>query len=124
MIGEKAGRYSLEDELMSFQNRFSSKLGLMLTEEMDRWIRRTRDMIAKDQSLRDTIYTNIQLFNQSRIFDRLLFDWKSKFNHMLNELLIVKGVIKSIECKQDLNDLVHEIDTRKREILFLSVLKK
>lgn len=124
MIGERAGKYSLEDELVNFQSRFTEKLGLMLTEEMDKWIRTMRNIIEKDPSLRDTIYTNIQLYSHSKVFDRNLFDWKLKFQQMLNGLLKVKGVIGTISKKADMSEIIDRIKLKDDELQYISILKK
>lgn len=124
MIGEKAGKYSLESELVTFQQKFTGKLGLLLTEEMDKWIRRMRNMIEEDPLLRDTIYTNLQLYNHSQVFDKTLFKWKLKFQEMLNGLLEVKGIVASIENKVDLAAIVNKIKMEDDELHFISILKK
>lgn len=124
MIGERAGKYSLEDELVNFQKRFTGKLGLMLTEEMDKWIRKMRDVIEEDPSLRDTIYTNIQLYSHSKVFERQIFDWKLKFQEMLQGLLKVKGVIQVIDSKEDLNGVIDKIKKKDDELQFISILKE
>lgn len=124
MIGEKAGKYSLENELVSFQKNFTTKLGLILTEEMDKWIRRMRNVIEEDPSLRDTIYTNLQLYNHSRLLDKTLFNWKLKFQQMLSGLLEVRGVIATIDSKDELETIINKIKKKDDELHFISILKK
>ena len=124
MIGELAGKYSLETELLTFQKDFSEKLGKMIVTEMDHWIRKIRNMIMHNPKLRDIIYTNIQLYKHSKIFHRMLEEWKVKYRDTLNELLIVKGTIGTAGVKEDLSSMVNQIKENDKEISFVTFLKK
>ena len=124
MIGERAGKFSLENELLSFQEDFSENLGKMIATEMDHWIRKIKNMITHNPSLRDVVYTNIQLYKHSKVFHRMLEEWKVKYRDTLNELLIVKGTIGTAGSDEDLSELINEIKQDEKEISFVTFLKK
>ena len=105
MIGSEPNQNSLEQELLKFQEKLSVSLGSVLSSEMDKWLTTTTQLIEKDPKIKNVLFTNLQLYNSSTKYDKLVEDWAGLFRTSLIDLLRVKGVVKTIDTVADLNQL-------------------